>query len=211
VRDETFFPTVATHTKTLLKATTAHLLTPDHGCCGLPHLAHGLRGEFLALAHKNMEIFAKADIIVTDCASCGSMLKHLGTFMPGEDAAPFSAKVMDITEYLVACGYTPKRREGVTFTFHDPCHLVRGQGIKAAPRTLLSGVGELREMAAADACCGGAGSFHLDYPQAASRILERKKRAIDATGADMVVTACPGCMMQLSKLSVPVVHISQVL
>jgi len=139
------------------------------------------------------------------------MLKHLGTFMPGEDAAPFSAKVMDITEYLVACGYTPKRREGVTFTFHDPCHLVRGQGIKAAPRTLLSGVGELREMAAADACCGGAGSFHLDYPQAASRILERKKRAIDATGADMVVTACPGCMMQLSKLSVPVVHISQVL
>ncbi len=206
-----FFPSVAAKTKELLASTTSRLLTPSHLCCGLPHLAHGLKEDFLSLAQTNMALFADADIVVTDCASCGSLLKHMGTFIPGPEPERFGAKVMDVTEYLMKCGYVPRSRKGISFTYHDPCHLARGQGIKSAPRRLLAQVGELREMTGADECCGGAGSFHLDYPETAARILERKKRNIEATGADMVVTACPGCLVQLSKLSVPVVHISQLL
>ncbi|HOJ52195.1 MAG TPA: (Fe-S)-binding protein [Syntrophales bacterium] len=206
-----FFPSVAEKTKSLLHATVRRLSIPDNFCCGLPHLAHGLMEDFIRLSEKNVALFSDFDVIVTDCASCGSTLKHLARFIPTKEAASFSQRVMDLSEFLVKMGYTPRRQEDLSFTYHDPCHLIRGQGIKWEPRKLLSQAGDLREMSGADVCCGGAGSFHLDYPLAAKHILARKKVSIEATGAKMVITGCPGCMIQLSKLSIPVCHLSQVI
>jgi glycolate oxidase iron-sulfur subunit len=219
---EMMFPEAAAQTRNLLATTTSSLLVKPNVCCGLPHLAHGLRGEFLALARKNIRIFEEADIVVSDCASCGATLKHLGAFFADdrawrERAAAFSAKVMDLSEYLAKAGYQPRQKADALFTYHDPCHLVRGQGIAKPPRELLRAAGTFVEMKGADVCCGGAGSFHIDYPDAAAQILEKKRRNIEQTGAKVVVTGCPGCLIQLAKAAkasggrFKAMHISQVI
>ena len=103
------------------------------------------------------------------------------------------------------------------FTYHDPCHLVRGQGIRREPRDLLGATGRFVEMEEADTCCGGAGSFHIDYPDIAAKILAKKRANIERTGAAVVVTGCPGCLIQLSKAAkasggkFKAMHISQVI
>jgi glycolate oxidase iron-sulfur subunit len=193
----------------------------DNPCCGLPHLAHGMGDDFLGLARENIALFEGYDRVVADCASCGGALKHLGAHFEHdpqwrERAAAFSAKVMDLTEYLVRAGYRPEPRDA-TLTFHDPCHLARGQGIRAQPRELLRAAGDYRELPEADTCCGGAGTFHLDHPEAAARVLDRKRAQIERTGAQVVVTACPGCLVQLSRAAeasggrFKAMHISQVI
>jgi glycolate oxidase iron-sulfur subunit len=219
---EMMFPEAAAQTRLILRTTTASLSVKDNVCCGLPHLAHGLRGEFLALARKNIHLFADADVVVSDCASCGATLKHLGDFFAGDPAwrdraAAFSRKVMDLTEYLAKAGYPPRHRADAVFTYHDPCHLVRGQGIRQPPRDLLRAAGNFVEMKDSDVCCGGAGSFHIDYSAAAVQILERKRLNIERTGAAVVVTGCPGCLIQLAKAAkasggkFKAMHISQVI
>jgi len=215
------FPEAAAETLTLLKAQTKPLVK-DNVCCGLPHLAHGLRDEFLELARKNIEIYEDADAVVTDCASCGGTLKHIASYFADDPqwkdrAAAFSRKVMDLTEYLVKTGYTPRQKVDAIFTYHDPCHLARGQGIRKQPRDLLRAAGNFVEMKDADVCCGGAGSFHMDYPHIASKILDKKRANVEKTGAAIVVTGCPGCLIQLAKAAkagggkFKAMHISQVI
>ena len=218
---EMMFPEAAAQTRDILK-TTSRLVVKKNVCCGLPHLAHGLRGEFLVLAQKNILLFEDADVVVSDCASCGATLKHLGSFFADDPAwrdkaTAFSGKVMDLTEYLAKVGYKPRQKADAVFTYHDPCHLVRGQGITKPPRELMKAAGSFIEMKEADACCGGAGSFHIDYPDVAAQILEKKRRNIEQTGASVVVTGCPGCLIQLSKAAkasggrFKAMHISQVI
>ena len=166
-------------------------------------------------------LYEDVDVVVADCASCSGTLKHLASYFAEdgvwkERAAAFSRKVMDLTEYLANVGYAPRQKVEATFTFHDPCHLVRGQGIKKQPRDLLKAAGNFVDMKEADLCCGGAGSFHMDYPDISEQILEKKRRNIEATGAAVVVTACPGCLIQLTKAAAKsgkfkAMHISQVI
>jgi glycolate oxidase iron-sulfur subunit len=218
---EMMFPEAAAQTRDILRTTT-RLLTKKNVCCGLPHLAHGLRDEFLSLARQNIRLFEEADVVVSDCASCGATLKHLSSFFADDPAwrdraAAFSGKVMDLAEYLAKVGYEPRQKADAVFTYHDPCHLVRGQGITQPPRELLKAAGRFVEMKEADVCCGGAGSFHIDYPDAAAQILEKKRRNIEKTGAAVVVTGCPGCLIQLAKAAkasggkFKAMHISQVI
>ena len=215
------FPETSAETLNILKTGTRPMVK-DNVCCGLPHLAHGFRDEFLALARENIRIYEAADVVVCDCASCGAALKHITSYFAADQqwkdlAAAFSRKVMDLTEYLVKVGYTPRQKVEAVFTYHDPCHLVRGQGIKNQPRDLLKGAGKFVEMKEADTCCGGAGSFHMDYPDISSKILNRKRQNIEKTGAAIVVTGCPGCLIQLTKAAkasggkFKAVHISQVI
>jgi glycolate oxidase iron-sulfur subunit len=215
------FPGAAAETLAIL-GTTTRVLRKDNVCCGLPHLAHGLRKDFLALARKNIRLYEDADLIVSDCASCGGSLKHTASFFAGEPqwkerAEAFSRKAIDLTEYLAAVGYAPRRKVEASFTWHDPCHLLRGQGISRQPRDLLKAAGRFVEMEGADTCCGGAGSFHVDYPAISGKILEVKRKNIEKTGADVVVTGCPGCLIQLAKAAKAgggrfrAMHISQVL
>ncbi|MHB8909745.1 MAG: (Fe-S)-binding protein [Syntrophales bacterium] len=215
------FPGAAAGTLEIL-GTTTRVMRKENVCCGLPHLAHGLRGDFLALARKNIRLYEDADLIVTDCASCGGMLKHTASWFAGDPewqgrAEAFSGKVMDLTEYLVKVGYRPRRRVDAPLTYHDPCHLVRGQGIRREPRELLGATGRFIEMAESDVCCGGAGSFHIDYPAIAEKILAKKRAAIERTGAAIVVTGCPGCLIQMTKAAeagggkFKAMHISEVI
>ena len=215
------FPGAASETLAILETMT-RVLRPDNVCCGLPHLAHGLRGDFLALAKKNIRLYEEADIIVSDCASCGGTLKHIASFFQDnpqwkDQAEAFSRKAMDLTEYLVKAGYEPRQKVKAAFTYHDPCHLARGQGIRKEPRDLLKAAGEFVEMEEADVCCGGAGSFHVDYPEISAKILEKKRVNIEKTGVAVVVTVCPGCLIQLAKAAkaggggFKAMHISQVL
>jgi len=215
------FPEAASETLRILETLTRPI-RKDNVCCGLPHLAHGMRRDFLALARKNIRIFEEADIVVSDCASCGGTLKHIGSYFSEDPvwkdrAAAFSRKVMDLTEYLVKAGYRPRQRVSARMTYHDPCHLVRGQGIRNQPRDLLKAAGDFVEMTEADTCCGGAGSFHIDYPNISEKILGKKREYIERTGASVVVTGCPGCLIQLTKAAraaggkFKALHISQVL
>lgn len=215
------FPEAASETLEILKGTTRPVLK-DNLCCGLPHLAHGLRGDFLALARKNIALYDDADIVVSDCASCGGTLKHMAAWFADDPlwrdrATAFSRKVMDLTEYLVKVGYRPRLKVDALLTYHDPCHLVRGQGIRSEPRDLLRATGRFVEMRDPDTCCGGAGSFHMDYPAVAAKILGKKRRNIEESGAKVVVTGCPGCLIQLNKAAkagkgrFKAMHISQVI
>lgn len=215
-----FFPEAAQATLKLLSQT-AEVTVPESACCGMPHLAHGMAEQAQALAKKNIQAFAAADRIITDCASCGSSLKEYGQRLAADPqwaarAQEFSRKVMGLSEYLCDVGYQPKQKNALKVTYHDPCHLVRGQGIKKQPRELLRQAAEYVEMPRADTCCGGAGTFYLDFPEAARKILNEKIQNIESTDADVVVTECPACLMQLAKGEqqsgrFKAMHISQVL
>jgi glycolate oxidase iron-sulfur subunit len=214
------FPAAVVESLKILRTTTG-IIMKDNVCCGLPHLAHGLRDDFLILAKKNIQLYEDADLVVSDCASCGGTLKHIASFFAGDPewkdrAAAFSGKAMDLTEYLANVGYTPRRQVGAVLTYHDPCHLVRGQGISRQPRDLLRATGQFVDMEEADTCCAGGGSFHMDYPAIASRILAKKRANIEKTGAAIVVTGCPGCLIQMTKAAkasgkFKAMHISQVI
>ena len=214
-----FFPVASLATVKLLNKT-AEVITPESACCGMPHLVHGMADQAQALAKKNIEAFENMDRIITDCASCGSSLKEYGHRLAADPlwadrAQEFSQKVMGLSEYLYEVGYQPNHKNALKVTYHDPCHLVRGQGIKNQPRELLKRAGEYVEMPQADKCCGGAGTFYLDFPEAAQNILTDKVKNIESTDADVVVTECPACLMQLAKGEqsghFKVMHISQVL
>ncbi|MFT3985955.1 MAG: (Fe-S)-binding protein [Lachnospiraceae bacterium] len=218
---EMMFPEAAADTRKIL-ATISSPIIKENVCCGLPHLAHGLRNDFIELAKSNIAIYEEVEIVVTDCASCSSTLKHIADYFIedpewGPRAAAFSQKIMDISEYLVKVGYSPQKKIDATLTYHDPCHSVRGQGIKNQPRQLLKKAGNFVEMKEADMCCGGAGSFHMDYPKAAAEVLKRKQENIEKTKADIVVTSCPVCLVQLNKAAkasgdkFKAVHISQII
>lgn len=195
-------------------------------CCGLPIFLAGARNTALRNIRKNLELFDRKDVdtVLVDCATCGSALKkeyvHILEEMGEnvESARSLSKKVMDLSQYLVKfdLGGILKPLRGKV-TYHDPCHLVRSQGVREEPRRLLQQIPGLQliEMAGADVCCGGGGTFQIDHPDVAAGITENKVRAIQSTGANIVASGCPGCRMQikgnLEKEAFDVVHPVQLL
>jgi glycolate oxidase iron-sulfur subunit len=175
------------------------------GCCGALHLHSGETDGARELARVNLDAFNpdEFDAIIVNSAGCGSTLKGYGHLLGGDDharGAAFSAKVRDITEYLDSLPERPARGElPVTVTYQEPCHLVHAQRITQAPRRLLRGVPglELREMRESALCCGSAGIYNVTHPQAAGKLLNRKLDNAEKTGADVIATANPGCLLQL--------------
>ena len=185
------------------------VVTPKSAqCCGMPAIGYGDWDAVRAFARHNIELFEKLDVevIVTDCATCGSTLKEYGHYLAGdplwaERAAEFSAKVQDISEYLASLDLVkPEGRIEGRVTYHDPCHLVRAQGVKAQPRQLLKMIDGLEfvEMAEADWCCGSAGSQIITHYETSIGVLEKKMANAAATNADYIASGCPGCQMQLT-------------
>jgi Fe-S oxidoreductase len=180
----------------------------DVQCCGMPAVGYGRQDEMRAMARHNIEVLERwdVDVIVTDCATCGSMLKEYGHHLAqdaswAERAAHFAARVRDISEFLAEIPLVkPEGRIEGTVTYHDPCHLVRGQGVAAQPRQLLELIDglELIEMDEADWCCGSAGSQLITHYEDSLAILERKMDNVEAAAADYVASGCPGCQMQLT-------------
>ena len=187
------------------------------------------------------------DAIVADCAACSGFLKEYAHTLGDDAewaarAKRFSSKVRDITEWLTeiipgdrnAGSPAPvAQRSGVSLpdeptevgtphrvvTFHDPCHLANVQGVRRQPRALLARAGSLdvRELPDATRCCGSAGIYNLTHPSMSKALLERKMADVASTGAGVVVSANPGCLIQLEwgrrrhGLPVAVKHITEVI
>jgi len=178
-------------------------------CCGALHLHDGEEAMARELARRNIEAFEKdgADFVIVNAAGCGAMLKEYAHLLEedpvfAERALAFSRRVKDISEYLDSIGLNQKLgRVDLKVTYDDPCHLLHGQGIKAAPRNLLKSIPglELVELRDADRCCGSAGIYNLTQPEMAARILDDKIGNLARTGAQVVATGNPGCLLQISQ------------
>jgi glycolate oxidase iron-sulfur subunit len=187
----------------LARAGVRVLVRSDLGCCGA--LAAHLGAEDVAhrLARDVVRVVAAsgADWLVTNAAGCGAHLRGLAHVLPGDpDAAIVAARTRDALELLAELGLPapaglPPRRVAV----HDPCHLAHGQGVRAPVRALLATIPgiELVELAESDWCCGSAGTYNLTEPAMAARLRDRKLDNVARTGADVVVAANPGCILQM--------------
>ncbi len=172
------------------------------GCCGALHLHSGLWDSARRLIENNVRAFDADgfDAIVVNSAGCGTTLKTYDHFVPGPSAAAIARKTRDLTEFLDEVGLTPPPGEvPVVATYQDPCHLAHAQRITVAPRRLLRAIPGLQlvEMAESTLCCGSAGVYNLTRPAFADALMARKVRHILATRAQVVVTANPGCYLQL--------------
>lgn len=199
------------------------VITPkDVVCCGMPARGYGRIDLVQEQARHNITLFAQANVefIVTDCATCGSTLKdyvHLLADDPewAERGEIFSKKVRDISEFLMEIPLEkPAGHVQARVTYHDPCHLRRGQGVWKQPRALLQLIDgiDFVDLPEADWCCGSAGSQLITHYETSLKVLSRKIDNIEATAAQYIASGCPGCQMQLNVglrqrgLNVQVVH-----
>ena len=203
--------------KILEKAGASVIVPLDQHCCGMPALGMGDVETAKSLALKNLEAFEnyELDYITTACATCGDGLKRRFKELlsdEGEDMQKrverFAGKVRDITELLTNefriqdSEFRIKsqivNRQSQIVTYHDPCHLRRGQDIADEPRELIEMSGaKLKEMSHPCRCCGLGGSFNITDYDFSMEINRSKAEDIKNTGADIVATACPGCMIQI--------------
>jgi len=171
------------------------------GCCGALH-AHAGDADFAAgLARRNLAAFADVDFVVVNSAGCGAAMRDAGEWL-GAEGEDFAARVRDISELLDEAGLRPPTgRVEARVCYDDPCHLVHGQGVAAAPRRLLAQIPGLTLVAHADAaaCCGAAGIYNLTHPEMSAAVLERKLDALAAADPDLVASGNPGCLMQLQS------------
>ncbi|HEX4227958.1 MAG TPA: heterodisulfide reductase-related iron-sulfur binding cluster [Bryobacteraceae bacterium] len=177
-------------------------------CCGALHVHAGLKDEARALARNNIDAVLDGgfDAVITNAAGCGSTLKEYDELLEHdplyrEKAIRFKALMKDITEFLASIELNPDMGPvDAVATYQDSCHLAHGQKIKAAPRQLLRSVPGLtfREMPMADLCCGSAGIYNITQNEMAMEILEHKMAYVEGTQANLIVTANPGCMLQLA-------------
>jgi glycolate oxidase iron-sulfur subunit len=192
----------------VLQRNGCEVVVPEgQGCCGALHVHAGLREEARKLARRNIDAVTAGEfhVILTNAAGCGSTLKEYGELLAedpvyAKKAAEFAACMMDITEFLAAIELS--RDMGpvdAAVTYQDSCHLAHGQRIRTAPRQLLAMVPGLtfREMPASDICCGSAGVYNIERSEMAMRILAHKMESVNSSGARIVATANPGCMLQL--------------
>ncbi|MGN9778127.1 (Fe-S)-binding protein [Micromonospora sp. H33] len=224
-----FFPDVNAATARVLAAEGCEVvvLADRQGCCGALSIHNGREAEARRFARALIDVFSSAGIdwFVVNAAGCGSSLKEYGELLRddpeyAERAAAFAATVRDLSEVLVELGPVARRHPlPVTVAYHDACHLAHAQGVRAQPRELLCAIPglELREIADAEICCGSAGVWNVLNPEPAAQLGERKARDVLAAGADLLVTANPGCLMQIASAvqrlggTVALAHTAQVL
>jgi glycolate oxidase iron-sulfur subunit len=175
-------------------------------CCGALHLHSGLPEQARALARRNLDALLDGgyDAIITNAAGCGSTLKEYHELLAhdakyADKARRFVTLLKDVTEFLASIEQKPMGEWMGAVTYQDSCHLAHGQKVKAAPRKLLRAVPglELKEMIGADLCCGSAGIYNVVQNEMSMAVLDRKMESVNRTGASTIVTANPGCMLQL--------------
>ena len=163
-------------------------------CCGSPLIRTGQTDMVQELVDKNNEVFRDYDTVLTICAGCGSTLKN--------DHPKYGSNlnVMDISEFLVDKLDTDKMKKlNTTVTWHDPCHLGRGQGIKGQPRDILEQIPGVtfKEMKYPCQCCGAGGGIKAGHPEIAMTLAKEKAKMIEDTGAESVITICPFCQYNI--------------
>ncbi|WDP88374.1 MAG: (Fe-S)-binding protein [Desulfobacter sp.] len=199
-------------------------------CCGIPALASGEQHTFNSLLSHNVDLFEAGDFdyLITPCATCTATIKEIWPMMAPENskaryrAGQWAEKTMDISQFLVdVLNVAPAGADKAAVkqvTYHDPCHLEKSLGVSRQPRQLIKASAdcELVEMAGANTCCGNGGSFNLQNYSLSKSIGMKKRDSILATGAGVVATSCPACMMQIRDMlsqnhdKVTVKHVIQV-
>src|SRR5687768_6855176 len=204
---EELFARVNRATRAVLKRNQCKVVNArNQGCCGALHAHTGALDEARELARRNIAAFegSGADVIVVNAAGCGSMMKEYGELL-GDDpewhsrAVAVAAKVKDVSEFLASRGPSVGAPLDITVTYDAPCHLIHAQRITHAPLDVLRAIPNLRlvPLPRSEECCGGAGIYGLLHEDLGGRILRDKVDAVTGTGADVVVTPNPGCMMQI--------------
>ncbi|MEW5933753.1 MAG: (Fe-S)-binding protein, partial [Bacillota bacterium] len=204
---DNLFPPVGEAVIGVLERNGYQVVVPENLCCGVAHRAYGDVAAAEELARQNLAVLAGtgAELVVTDCATCAHTLREYGDLLADDPrhaaaAAELSGKVREVSQLLVEEGFAePRGAVEETVTYHDPCHLGRGMGVRAQPRQILRSIPglEFRELPEADWCCGGAGSYNVTHHELSVRILERKMENFRQTGARLLATSCPSCLLQL--------------
>ena len=176
-------------------------------CCGALQVHAGLRDLGRRQAKQNIEAFEQGgyDAIITNAAGCGSVVKEYPELFDHDPewharATAFSSKVKDISEFLA--GVELNRNLGslpLTVTYQDSCHLLHGQKVRTPPRQMLAAIPGLRfrELPLSEICCGSAGVYNVEHTEMSMQLLDKKMQMVETTGADTIVTANPGCLLQL--------------
>lgn len=203
-----FFPGVNAATARVLAAEGCDVIAPAaQGCCGALSMHNGREGEAQRLARRLIDTFEAAgvDRVVVNAAGCGSAMKEYGRLLRDDAgyaarAAALVERVRDVSEFLVEIGPSaPRHPVEATVVYHDACHLSHAQRVRSQPRALLGAVPGLvvREVPDGEICCGSAGIYNVLHPEAADELGDRKAESILSTGAGTVVTANPGCLLQI--------------
>ena len=216
------------------------VVPPEQGCCGAVTDHQGETGHTRQLAAELMRAFAAVigpgqaageaplDAVLVAAAGCGHTLKQYGHLAPADGAGHsgghgFAAKVRDLQEFLVEIGLTaplhPLAARPLRAVYHDPCHLVHGQGISSEPRQLLAAIPGLSIVSPLDAgvCCGSAGIYNIVQPTIAAELGRQKCEDLKATGAELCISSNIGCSLQLQATmaaapgALPVLHPAQLL
>jgi glycolate oxidase iron-sulfur subunit len=200
------YPEIGEYLVRILNFMEIHVTLPDEQvCCGLPALSAGAGEAVETLAKKNLKALKihAFDYVLTACASCHGALAGIYPTL-GTDYGPFAEKTRDIMDFLMDMGLAarlealPRSADRVKVTYHDPCHL-RNHGLTRPPRQLLSALPQVDyvEMADAATCCGLGGTFSVHHYETSQEIGNQKAKHVAQSGAQIVATACPGCIIQL--------------
>ncbi|SEF67493.1 glycolate oxidase iron-sulfur subunit [Nonomuraea solani] len=214
-----FFPQVNAATARVLALEGCDVVIPrGQGCCGALSVHSGRDDQARRLARGTVRAFERAgvDTVVVNAAGCGSSMKEYAELLGREPGF----RVVDLSEYLAELGPVAKRHPlPLSVAYHDACHLAHAQGVRAQPRELLNAIPELelREIPESAICCGSAGTYNLLQPEAARDLGDRKAKAVGTTGAELLVSANPGCTMQIAAAmrrggaTIRVAHTAEVL
>ena len=205
-----FFPGVNSATARVLRAEGCDIVVPPtQGCCGALSAHNGREAEAQKYARKLIDSFEQSGVewVVVNAAGCGSTMKEYAELLAddpayAEKARDFADRVRDVSEILTELGpVAPRHPLELSVAYHDACHLAHAQGVRAQPRRLLEAIPglEVKEIAEAELCCGSAGIYNILNPEPARELGDRKAANIVATGAQVLVTANPGCLMQVTS------------
>ncbi|WP_327086454.1 heterodisulfide reductase-related iron-sulfur binding cluster [Nonomuraea sp. NBC_01738] len=221
-----FFPQVNAATARVLALEGCDVvIPPSQGCCGALSVHSGRADQAVRFAKRTIRTFERAGVstVVVNAAGCGSSMKEYADLLAGDPAWARRAKALrtvDLSEYLAELGPVATRHPlEVSVAYHDACHLAHAQGIRSQPRALLAAIPGLRLKEVPDSaiCCGSAGTYNLFQPEAARDLGDRKAKSVASTGAELLVSANPGCTMQIAAAmtragdSIRVAHTAEVL
>ncbi|HEX8925840.1 MAG TPA: heterodisulfide reductase-related iron-sulfur binding cluster [Terriglobales bacterium] len=186
------------------------IVPPEQGCCGALMTHTGREDDAQAAARKLIEVFERADVdtVVVNAAGCGSNMKEYGNLLRddqewAERARNFAGKCRDVTEVIAELGFGDAdfQTTRMTVAYHDPCHLLHAQGVQRQPRELLQAIPglEMKELPESQICCGSAGVYNLVEPEPARQLADRKAQNIIRSGAQALVSANPGCLLQITS------------
>jgi glycolate oxidase iron-sulfur subunit len=187
------------------------ILPAGEVCCGVPLRTLGLEEEAIKLARKNVDVFSRLNVeaILSLCPTCTYALKVEYPKLIGEGVE----KAMDISTFLIdkldSFNFPLLTSHSATAVYHDPCHLMYGLGVKREPREIIKNIGIDLVETEEERCCGFGGVFSFSYREISEGLLEKRIKDLEKTGAEIIITSCPGCMMQLRREvnQTPVIHL----